>query len=132
VTLISPLSVPCICFQDGRTPFHDAAGEGQVDAMKYLVELGAKYDDKNNVSESIFIYIYLSFLQLLIKRTPLLFYGFQLGATPLHFAAIEGSVDAMKYIVGLGANHDVVNVVSGLNVYYFDLCILGSCFLTVL
>jgi hypothetical protein len=53
------------------------------------------------------------------KCAPLLLYGFQLGATPLHFAAVGGCVDAMKYIVGLGANHDVVNVVSGLEMCSF-------------
>jgi hypothetical protein len=42
--------VPCFCFQSGRVPFHAAALKGHVDAMKYLVELGAKYDEKNNVS----------------------------------------------------------------------------------
>jgi hypothetical protein len=42
-----------------------------------------------------------------------LFVGFKFGATALNFAAIGGNVDAMKYIVGLGADHDAVNVVSG-------------------
>jgi ankyrin repeat protein len=50
VTSISSLPVPCICFQNVNTPFHAAVLKGHVDAMKYLVELGAKYDEKNNVS----------------------------------------------------------------------------------
>jgi hypothetical protein len=49
-TSISSLPVPCICFQAGNTPFHYAAYFGHVDSMKYLVELGAKYDEKDNVS----------------------------------------------------------------------------------
>jgi ankyrin repeat protein len=53
VTSISS-PVPCICFQDGNTPFHDAAGEGHVGAMKYLVALGANYDEKDNVSLFVF------------------------------------------------------------------------------
>jgi ankyrin repeat protein len=61
VTSISSLFIPCICFQTGTTPFHEAAVEGRLDAMKYLVELGAKYDEKNNVSDSILICIHLSF-----------------------------------------------------------------------
>jgi ankyrin repeat protein len=50
VTSISSLPVQCICFQDGRTPFHAAAYNGHMDAMKFLLELGAKCDEKNNVS----------------------------------------------------------------------------------
>jgi ankyrin repeat protein len=49
-TLISSLPVLCICFQDGKTPFHEAVYNGHVDVMKYLVELGANYDEKGNVS----------------------------------------------------------------------------------
>jgi ankyrin repeat protein len=37
-------------FQAGRTPFHAAAMKGHVDALKYMVEVGAKYDEKSNVS----------------------------------------------------------------------------------
>jgi ankyrin repeat protein len=50
VTSISSLSVPCICFQSGNTPFQYTASSGDVNAMQYLVELGAKYDEKDNVS----------------------------------------------------------------------------------
>jgi ankyrin repeat protein len=50
MTSISSLPVPCICFQNGNTPFYTAASNGHVDAMKYLVEVGAKYDEKDNVS----------------------------------------------------------------------------------
>jgi ankyrin repeat protein len=50
VTSIASLPVPCICFQDGITPFHNAALNGHVYVMKYLVELGADYDEKDNVS----------------------------------------------------------------------------------
>jgi ankyrin repeat protein len=50
VISISSLPVLCICFQASRTPFHFAAEGGHVGVMKYLVELGAKYDEKNNVS----------------------------------------------------------------------------------
>jgi ankyrin repeat protein len=50
VTSISLIPVLCICFQAGITPFHNAAGNGHVDVMKYLVELGAKYDEKSKVS----------------------------------------------------------------------------------
>jgi ankyrin repeat protein len=110
MTSISSLPVPCICFQDGYTPFHGAAQEGHVDAMKYLVELGAKYDEKNNVSPSWFVFILVSVF--IDQVHPLLFDGFKFGATALHLAAIGGQVDSMKYIVSLGANHDVVNVVS--------------------
>jgi ankyrin repeat protein len=39
-----------IRFQNVNTLFHTAAMKGHVDAMKYLVELGAKYDEKDNVS----------------------------------------------------------------------------------
>jgi ankyrin repeat protein len=61
VSSISSLSVLCICFQNGSTPFHMAALKGREDAMKYLVALGAKYDEKNYVSEPIFVLcLYLS------------------------------------------------------------------------
>jgi ankyrin repeat protein len=50
VTSLSSLPGPCICFQAGNTPFHNAAEGGHVGVMEYLVELGAKYDEKNNVS----------------------------------------------------------------------------------
>jgi ankyrin repeat protein len=57
VTSISSLPVQCICFQDGTTPFYNAAYNGHVDAMKYLVELGAKYDEKSIVScASVFVF----------------------------------------------------------------------------
>jgi hypothetical protein len=57
---LSLLPVPCICFQDGNTIFHDATLNGQVDVMKCLVEFGAKCDEKDNVSESVFVSIYIN------------------------------------------------------------------------
>jgi ankyrin repeat protein len=50
MTSISSFPVPYLCFQDGRTPFHFAAMKGHVGVMEYLVELGAKYEEKSNVS----------------------------------------------------------------------------------
>jgi hypothetical protein len=51
LTSISSLPVPCICFQHRKTPFQNAALNLHLDAMKYLVELGAEYDvSYDNVS----------------------------------------------------------------------------------
>jgi ankyrin repeat protein len=50
VTSVSSLPVPFICFQNGNTPLDNAAYNGHVDAMRYLVGRGAKCDEKADVS----------------------------------------------------------------------------------
>jgi hypothetical protein len=64
VTSSSSLPVPCICFlfwvfffvhllqSNCKTPFYNAVSNGRVDAMKYLIELGAKYDGRDSVSNT--------------------------------------------------------------------------------
>jgi hypothetical protein len=45
-----PLSYFDILYQNGKTPLDWACEGNHADAMQYLVELGAKYDEKDNVS----------------------------------------------------------------------------------
>jgi hypothetical protein len=119
---ISSLMVPCICFQVGTTPFHDAALNGHVDAMKYLVELGAKYDEKNNVSCHTPLFERRPCMTS-ISSLPVPCICFQAGRTPFHVAAMKGHVDALKYMVEVGAKYDEKDDVS---------CYMHPCIVCVL
>jgi ankyrin repeat protein len=67
--------------ENGMSPLHLAAGNGQVETVKVLVELGA---DKNAHTAG--------------------------GMTPLHMAAVEGHVETVKVLAQLGAELGVQTV----------------------
>ncbi|MYK06259.1 MAG: ankyrin repeat domain-containing protein, partial [Synechococcus sp. SB0670_bin_20] len=60
--------------EHGTTLLHQAAKEGQVEAVKVLIEAGARLDVKDKQ-----------------------------GSTPMHQAAKEGQVEAVKVLIGAGA-----------------------------
>jgi ankyrin repeat protein len=118
VTSVSSLPVPFICFQNGNTPLDNAAYNGHVDAMRYLVGRGAKCDEKADVSCCMHP---CNVCALTCRRgvgvtsvsslhVPCI--CFQDGRTPFHFAALKGHVVVMKYLVELGAKYDEKNDVS--------------------
>ena len=65
------------------TPLHNAARDGDLEAIKYSVNKG---DDIN---------------------------GYSCGYTPLHVAATYGHLEAVRSLIGKGANVHVRNAISG-------------------
>jgi ankyrin repeat protein len=83
-------------------PLHRAAQEGHVDAVQYLVEKGANIE-ATSVRERgcIALRVLASCLTACAQD----------GWTPLHWAAVYGHVDAVRYLVDKGANINATNKV---------------------
>ena len=62
---------------ENRTPLHDAAINGHLDTVKYLVEQGADKEARDDQNR-----------------------------TPLHLAADNGHLDTVKYLVEQGADKE--------------------------
>jgi len=73
-----------------HTPLHFAAGDGNLECVKVLVEHGADINAVNN--ETMF---------LVAKMFPVYVVG---GRTPLHMAAENGELECVKYLVEKGAD----------------------------
>lgn len=74
-------------WRPGRNSLHHACERGQLNVIKYLIELGFDINAKDKVS--------LRWFMLLLIRPE---------DTPIHIASLEGQLETVKYLVEKGAN----------------------------
>ena len=97
-------------FKSGRTPLHDAVGEGNQEIVQILLEKGAKADVSTKVHKiflSFFFFEILFFVFILINGN-----YFKDGTTPLCIAVCKKDYMIAQWLLKRGANGTIVNQVS--------------------
>jgi ankyrin repeat protein len=108
--------------EEGLTPVHVAASHGHFDVIHTLVSVGAQVEAPNAHGETVLSYCasnnYLEAIDKLVtelgadpKRAD------RLGITPVHSAAAQGAVEAIRLLARLGARVDTPNKEGATPVY---------------
>ncbi|MDR1385877.1 MAG: ankyrin repeat domain-containing protein [Planctomycetaceae bacterium] len=94
---------------NGLTPIHYATRYSQIGVLKFLVEKGADVNAESNDGETpIYVAAALSskvdVLKFLVEKGADVNVKSNDGKAPLHWAAIDGNLEAVKVLVNAGAN----------------------------
>ena len=95
--------------KDGRTPLFFSAANGNIDAVKFLVENGAnteivEYDMGNTPLMAAIYGGHIEICLYLISKGANIHARNKTGDTPIHFAAILGNYSMLKLLHKLGAD----------------------------
>jgi ankyrin repeat protein len=108
---ILPLSVPiflCLTATLSAGPFHDAVRDGDVVAIKQLLDKGAAPSDTDETGEPPLIIAALAgrpeVIALLVERGADVKVRNRGGLTALHAAAYAGNIDVVEMLVARGAD----------------------------
>ena len=105
----------CDCYN--HTPLMEAAGVENLEVLKYLVERGSVVDacDKGGCTALFYAASRknsVSAIRFLVSKGASITHRSELGYTALHFAAFQGSVEAVKELLALGASPEFLEVES--------------------
>jgi len=100
--------------KDGRTPLFFSAANGNIDAVKFLVENGAnteivEYDMRNTPLMAAIYGGYTDICLYLISKGANINAKNKNGDTPIHFATILGNHSMLKLLHRLGCNYNEKN-----------------------
>ena len=103
----------CDCYN--HTPLMEAAGVANLEVLKYLVEQGSVIDacDKGGCTalfDAASRRNSVSAIRFLVSKGASITHRSELGYTALHFAAFQGSVEAVKELLALGASPEFLKV----------------------
>jgi len=107
-----------------QTPLHIAVSSGKYNAVKKLIELGAPIDTKSLNNWTAFHYAAqegnLEIIDFLYKKKPSLIESLtSTSATPLHIAAANGKLGAVKKFIELGVADFNATDINGWTVLHF-------------
>ena len=99
--------------QEGNTPLHDAALDGQTGAVELLIAKGADFDAENNSGDTSLHMAafngHMAAAQLLIAKGANVNSQNHIGVTPLHYAALNGRTAVAELLIAKGGSLEARN-----------------------
>ncbi|KAJ9587146.1 hypothetical protein L9F63_019334, partial [Diploptera punctata] len=119
-----------LCDNEGNTLLHSAAKHGSIDTIKYLLDSGMNVNDTNRkMQTAAYLACYHDkcevFKYLVDNGADLRLCDDNNGNTLLHYAAMCGSIDIIKYLLDSGMNINGTNKLMQTAAYftlYYDKC----------